>query len=83
MEGVIVFDTSRGSCVTFWEARCRDHFIMGNTYEEHSSKYLNYVGQDGQEGKGHLACAQNNAKGILGKDIIEPLLERDYLAWRA
>ncbi|CAK0864430.1 unnamed protein product [Prorocentrum cordatum] len=83
MEWVIVFDTPRGSCATLGEARCRDHFIMGNTYEEHSRKYLNYVGQDGQEGKSHLACAQNNAKGILGNDIIEPLLERDYLAWRA
>ncbi|CAK0864952.1 unnamed protein product, partial [Prorocentrum cordatum] len=113
MEGVIAFDTSRGSRVTLGEARCRDYFIipktlldgppheaaqdqynmseevdrcggnLGNTHEEHSSKYPNYVGQDGQEGKGHLVCAQNNAKGILGKDSIEPLLERDYLAWRA
>eukprot|EP00959_Pyramimonas_sp_CCMP1952_P186307 3895870-Pyramimonas_sp.AAC.1 len=54
MDGVIVFDTPRGSCVTLGEARCRDHFIMGNACEEHSRKYFNYVGQDGQEGNSHL-----------------------------
>ncbi|CAK0909131.1 unnamed protein product, partial [Prorocentrum cordatum] len=221
MDGVIAFDTSRGSCVTLGEARRRDYFILSktlldgplhvavqdqcktaphsvvllrvprlreeerwvrvlrrqrgwplqlptgcvagptswprllehsrrtqedvdrywgnlaNTYEEHLNKYFNYVGLDWYERKGHLQLptyaweqlkpptvreaareqqwaeaaewlgrrlehvstavrawwkngkqetlvwAQNNAKGILGKDIIGPLLERNHPAWRA
>ncbi|CAK0865267.1 unnamed protein product, partial [Prorocentrum cordatum] len=223
MDGAIVFDTSRGSCVASGEARYRDYFIMSktlldgplhvavqdqyntaprspvllrvprlreearwvrvlrrqrrwplqlptgcvagptswprllehrrhtqddvdrywgnlaNTYEEHLNKYFNYAGLDWHERKGHLQLptyawgqlkpptvheaareqqwaeaaewlglgqclehvstavrawwkngkqetlvwAQNNAKGILGKDIIGPLLERNHPAWRA
>ncbi|CAK0818215.1 unnamed protein product [Prorocentrum cordatum] len=57
---------------------------LANTYEEHLDRYFNDDGLKAWRRNGKQetpSWAQCNAKGILERDIIEPLLERRHPAW--